>query len=142
MSDKRPGEVHKKNSKPLIDSRFLKILSAKKDDIQDSLIFVCLNEDKYGHLDRGQLRKMVEAMEKIAPDSCWFGVTKNYEISFIDRKELANKDLLITVDYENPDLIDQDKVEEQFKRAIPEAASIKVVHTQPASISIAPTNIP
>jgi len=123
------GGIKKKQATPVIDSRFLKILAAKKADLVDALIFVCLEEEKYGHLDKGQLRKIVEMLEKTAPDSVWFGATKDYSLSIIDRKELKNKDLLVKIKYADLSLADPDEVEANVRRAIPEASNVSFIHT-------------
>lgn len=124
------GEINKKSSKVVIDSRFLKIVAAKKAELQDALIFVCLNETKYGHLDKGRLKKIVETLERVAPESVWFGATKDYSISIIDRNLLKNKDLLVTIRYEDESMVDRDSIEQMIKSAIPEAKSTSFVHTQ------------
>lgn len=120
--------IKKREPKVTIDSRFLKVVAVKKDEVKDSLVFVCLDEDKYGHLHKGQLRKLIKDLEQFAPDSCWFGLTKRYQIGIIDRDQLKNKNLLITIGYEDPDVVDKHLVEEQWKKAIPEAASITFAH--------------
>lgn len=122
------ASVTKKDPKTILDSRFLKILSSKKSDLKDSLIFVYLDEDKYGHLHTVQLRKMVEQLESLAPESCWTAATKKFTVSIVDRNSVKNKDLLITIGYENPKAIDTILVEELFKQALPEAKSIKFIH--------------
>lgn len=124
------GDTSKKTSAVIVDSRFLKIVAAKKDELQDALIFVCLNEQKYGHLQKGQLRKIVETLEKIAPDSVWFGATKDYSMQIVDKKDLRNKDLLVTLKYEDVTLVDKNFVEDMVRKALPEAKSLSFVHAE------------
>jgi Ca2+-binding EF-hand superfamily protein len=124
------GKVPKKKSNVVIDSRYLKIVAAKKDELKDALIFVSLDEEKYGYLDKAQLRKIIQTLEKVAPDSVWFGFTKDYSVSIIDRAELKNKHLLVTIRYEDMDIVDEDATEEMFRKAIPEAASLTFIHTE------------
>lgn len=121
--------IPKKKATPVIDSRFLKILAAKKEDLQDALIFVTLDEEKYGLLDKAQLTKVLHTLEKIAPDSVWFGSTKKFGVSIIKKDDLKNKDLLVTVRYEDLELADEDATEEMFRKALPEARDISFIHT-------------
>lgn len=130
MSAKSALTFNRKKATPIVDSRFIKIVAAKQKDLQDALIFVCLNEAKYGHLDKGQLRKIVEMLERVAPDSVWFGATKDYSLDIIDRAELKNKYLLVTLTYEDLDVVDQSFVEDKIKQAIPEAKSVSFIHTE------------
>ena len=131
------GEVKKKHSAPVVDSRFLKIVAAKKDELQDALIFVNLNESKYGHLDKGQLRNILETLEHVAPDSVWLGTTKDYSLSIIDRAALKNKDIVVGMQYEDVSLVDPEVLEDMIRKAIPEANSISFIHSE-AKITFGP----
>lgn len=122
------ASIPQKESKVLLDTRHVKVLAAKKQDLQDSFILVYLDEDKYGHLHTAQLRRMVEHLENLAPDSCWTAATKKFSVSIIDKASVKNKDLLITVGYDNPTNVDTRLVEDTFKKAFPDAKSMEFIH--------------
>jgi len=126
--------VNKKSPKSIIDSRHLKILAAKKAELKDSIIFVCLDEDKFGYYDIAQLRKLAEGLEKIEPDGCYFIGLKNLRVNIFERSEVKNKDLIVTVDHPQGMGIDENEVEEGFKKAFSEARNLKFVHHYASSI--------
>lgn len=126
--------MNKKSPKPVIDSRHLKILAVKKEELKDAIVFVCLDEDKYGYYDIAQLRKLAEGLEKIEPDGCYFIGLKNLRVNVFERSEVRNRDLIITVDHPHGSGIDEPEVEEGFKKAFSEARSLKFVHHYVSSI--------
>lgn len=126
--------MKKKNPKPIIDSRHLKILAAKRADLKDSIVFVCLDEEKYGYYDIAQLRKLAEGLEKIEPDGCYFIGLKNLRVNIFERSEIKNRDLIVTVDHPRGTGIDESEVEEGFRLAFTEARSLKFVHHYASSI--------
>ena len=120
--------MNKISPKPVIDSRHLKILAAKKDELKDSIVFVCLDEEKFGYYDIAQLRKLAENLEKIEPDGCYFVGLKNLRVNIFERSEIKNRDLVVSVDHPRGMGIDESEVEEGFKKAFAEARSLKFVH--------------
>ena len=120
--------IAKQRPKAVLDSRFLKVLAVKRDEIKDALVFVQLDESKYGLLDVGQLRNLAKDLEALEPGSCWLPTTRKYSLSFIDLDEMKDRNLLVTVSYEDPDMIDPSLIEAQFRQAIPNAKSLSFVH--------------
>lgn len=126
--------MEKKSANPIIDSRHLKILTAKKKELKDSIVFVCLHEEKFGYFDIAQLRKLAEALEKIEPDGCYFVGLKNLRINIFERSEIKNKDLIVTIDHPKHAGIDEEEVEQKYRAAFSEARSLKFVHHYASSI--------
>lgn len=120
--------MNKRSLKPVIDSRHLKILAAKKAELKDSIVFVCLDEDKFGYYDIAQLRKLAEGLEKIEPDGCYFVGLKNLRVNIFERSEIKNRDLIVSVDHPRGMGVDESEVEEGFKKAFAEARSLTFVH--------------
>ncbi len=120
--------MNKKSPKLVIDSRHLKILSVKKEDLKDSVVFVCLDEEKFGYYDVAQLRKLAESLEKIEPDGCYFIGLKNLRVNIFERSEVKNRDLIVSVDHPRGIGIDESEVEDHFQQAFSEARSLKFVH--------------
>lgn len=127
--------MNKKTPKPVIDSRHLKILAAKKEELKDAIVFVCLDEDKYGYYDIAQLRKLAEGLEKIEPRGCYFIGLKNLRVNIFERSEIKNRDLIVTVDHPRGTGIDEAEVEDGFKKAFTEARSLKFVHHYACNIT-------
>jgi hypothetical protein len=126
--------VNKKSAKPVIDSRHIKILSVKKDELKDSIVFVCLDEDKFGYYDVAQLRKLAEGLEKIEPDGCYFIGLKNLRVNIFEKAEIKHRDLIVTVDHPHDVGVDEAEVEDGFKSAFSEARSLKFVHSYVSKI--------
>lgn len=118
--------MKKKNSIPLIDSRHLKIVAAKKADLKDALVFICLDEEKYGRLDKMGLRKIAEQLQAIEPNAVYFPVTRNMNVHIYDKEEFRNKKLIVTIRHDGN--ISNEQVDDQIKKAIPEAKTITVIH--------------
>ena len=123
-----------KTPQPVVDSRHLKILAAKKDELKDSIVFVCLHEDKYGYYDIAQLRKLAEGLEKIEPSGRYFIGLKDLRINIFERSEVKNRDLIITVDHPDNLGLNENEVEEGFRQAFSEANSLKFVHHYASSV--------
>lgn len=119
--------MNKKSATTIIDSKHLKILGVKKDDLKNSVVFVCLDEDKYGVLDKAGLRKVVQQIDNIEPNGIYFPMTKRMDIAFYDVNELKNRDLIITVVHDD-DSADFEEVEDEIKSAIPFAKSVTFIH--------------
>ncbi len=113
----------------LIDSRHLKILVAKKKEMKDSIVFVCLDEDKYGTLDKAGLRKIVEHIETIEPDGIYFPLMKRMHVEFYDVSEFRNKDVVVAFQHDD-DGVDKSDIEAEVLRAIPEAKSVRFIHNR------------
>jgi hypothetical protein len=126
--------MKKSEAIPIIDGRHLKILAAKKESLKNCFVIIRLNEEKYGHLDVGNLRAVAEHLEQIEPDAVYFCSVKDLDLEFYDKSQFRNKDLLITIGHEGEDT-DEAAVEKLFEQALPEARSIEFVH-QPARIVI------
>lgn len=116
--------------KPLsiIDSRHLKILAVKKADLKDSIVFVCLDDEKYGYYDIAQLRKLAEKLDNIEPDGCYFVGLKNLRVNIFERSEIRNQDLVVSVEHPQGTGVSENEVEDDFKKAFSEARSLKFVH--------------
>lgn len=120
--------LNKKSPISVIDSRHLKILAVKKEDLKDSIVFVCLDADRFGYYDVAQLRKLAEGLDRIEPDGCYFIGLKNLRVNIFERSEVKNRDLIITVDHPRGMGIDEDEVEDGFQKGFSEARSLKFVH--------------
>lgn len=120
--------MNKKSPKLVIDSRHLKILAVKRAELKDAIVFVCLDEEKFGYYDVAQLRKLAEGLEKIEPDGCYFIGLKNLRVNIFEQAEIKNRDLIVTVDHPRGMGIDESEVEDRFKVAFSEARSLKFVH--------------
>ena len=117
-----------KSPQPVIDSRHLKILAVKKDQLKDAIVLICLDDEKYGFYDVAQLRKLAESIEKIEPSGCYFVGLKNLRVNVFDRAEIKNRDIIITVGHTGDGGISEQEVEDGFLRAFGDARSVKFVH--------------
>ncbi len=127
--------MKKKISEPIIDSRHLKVLTAKKDLLKDSVVFICLDEDRYGHFDIANLRRLTEHIDKIEPSGCYFTGLKNLRVNIFDKAEVKNRDIIITLghpDEHGPAEIQE--VEEKLKEVFSSAKSITIVHNYVDSV--------
>jgi len=118
--------MKKKSTTPLIDSRYLKIIAAKKADLKGSLVLICLNEEKYSRVDKMALRKIAEQLQAIEGDAVYFPVTKDMGVQIFDKEEFRNKKLLVTIQHDGN--LTNSQIDEQLKKAIPEAKTITVIH--------------
>jgi len=112
----------------LIDNRHLKILAAKRKEMKDSIVFVCLDEEKYG-TDKSILRRVVEHVEKIEPDGIYFPLTQRMHVEFYDISEFRNKDIVV-IFQQDDNRVDKADIETEVLRAIPEAKSLRFIHRQ------------
>lgn len=117
-----------KKPQKLIDNRHLKILAAKREDMKGSIVFICLDEEKYGNLDKAGLRKISEIIDQIEPDGIYFPFTKKMDIKFYDIAQFTNKDVLVTVSHENPSDADTGDFEKSCKQALANAKSVRFLH--------------
>ena len=121
--------MKQKKMQQIIDSRHLKILAVKKNELKDCIVFVCLDEDKYGYYDIAQLRKMAEGLDKIEPSGCYILGVKKLRFNIFERSEIKHRDLIITLDHGEDDGVSEKDVEERFTKAFSDAKSINFVHT-------------
>ena len=123
-----------KSPKLVLDSRHIKVLAAKKEDLKDSIVFVSLDEDKYGFYDVAQLRKLAESLDKIEPDGCYVFGLKKLKVSLYNKSEIKNRDIIITIAHQDEVEIDESDVEDRFKIAFSGAKSISFVHNYAESV--------
>ena len=131
------AKIASKNLPPIVDNRHLKIIAAKKDQLKDSVVFICFNEDRYGLFDLALLRKAVEEIDKIEPAGTYFSTVKDYQISIYDEKSTRNKDIVITVGHNDiSEKVSKSDIENEFRNAFPAARSVKVVHHHADAIEV------
>lgn len=118
----------KKSAKPIIDSRYMRVIAAKRSELKDAIVFICLDEDKFGHIDKAKLRAVIEQIDNLEPEGVYFPMLHDMNIQFYDRGEFRNRDLVVTIKHQNPDEIDTDKVEESIRQAVPNVRSISFIH--------------
>jgi len=120
--------MKQKKMQQVIDSRHLKVLAVKKNELKDCIVFVCLDEEKYGYYNIAQLRKMAEGLDKIEPSGCYILGLKKLRFNIFERSEIKHRDLIITLDHGDDDGIDEEDVEDRFRSAFSDARSIDFVH--------------
>jgi len=116
----------RKKAKRLIDSRHLKILSVKKEDLKDALVVIVLDESKYGRADKMNLRQIAEQIQSIEPEGIYFPVTKNMNVHIYDKASFKNRDIVVTIK-SDPNVSDE-QIEDEVSRAFEDARSISFVH--------------
>ncbi len=122
-------DMNKKVMAPVIDSRHLKILAAKKDLLKDAIVFIRLNDQRYGEYDMAAMRKLAEEINNIEP-TAWYCISvKDYDVDIYDVNEFKNKDLLVTVSHRLPTEADKANIEAEFSKALQVAKNITFVHT-------------
>lgn len=120
--------ISKKQPQVIIDSRHLKVLAAKKEDLKDAVVHICLDEDRYGFIDITNMRKMIEGIDKIEPSAFYFAGVKNFRINIFDRAEVKNRDIVITVGYpEDQTPADVEQIKDNLKEAFSGAKSITFI---------------
>ena len=127
MSDKK--QIAKKEPAKLLANRHLKVLAAKRDQLKNSVVFLCLQDDNLGPYDLAQFRRMSEQLDSLEPDGSYFLMAKNCEISIYDRRDFENKDLSIIIRH-GCDITEMDKeaLESNFIKAFTTAKDIQFVH--------------
>jgi hypothetical protein len=118
----------KKNAFPIIDSRHLKIISAKREQLKNSVVFICLDKEKFGNPQPVDLQSVVQQIDSLEPDGVYFPLWHDVGISFYDKREFHNKDLVVTIKHKNIEQVDTDKLEDTIRQAIPNAKTITFVH--------------
>lgn len=120
--------IRRKKATPVIDSRHFKVLAAKRDELRDAVVFICLNEEKYGHVEQAKLRSLIQQIDQLEPNGVYFPMLQDMGIEFYSRSEFRNKDLVVTIKHQNAEDVDTDAVENEIRSAIPNARSIQFVH--------------
>jgi hypothetical protein len=114
--------MQKKKGKLILDTRDLKILSVKRPEFKEAVVFLMGNKN----IDKSALMKLAEHLQNMEPDSIYFPVSSEVDIQIYDMNDLKHRDLLITVKPVHG--FDASKAEEQVKKAIPKAKSITFVY--------------
>lgn len=117
----------KKNPKKLVDSRYIKIIASKRVELKDSITLIYLDQDKFGKMDKSEVKSFIQAIDKLEPTGSYFPMYKKMRLEIYDRQDFKNRDILITINHDNDD-IDKDEVESSIKKSIPEAKSINFIH--------------
>lgn len=120
--------TNRKKATSIIDSRHLKVLAAKRADLRDAIVFICLSEDKYGHVEKSKLRQMITQIDELEPSGIYFPMLEKISVEMYDRAVFKNRDVLVTVDHEDPDEVDTDEIEKDIRKALPEARSVTFIH--------------
>jgi hypothetical protein len=118
----------KKEATPVIDSRYLKVLTAKRDDLKDAIVFICLNEERFGHVDQGALQAVIEQIDKLEPSGVYFPMLHDMKVDFYDCSEFKNKNILITIQHKDQSEIDISALEDSIRQRISNARSITFIH--------------
>lgn len=113
---------------PLIESRHFKILSMKKNQLANSIVFVCLDEDKYKKNDKFSILQMLKKIDEIEPTAMYFPLFGNIDISIYNRFDFKGKDLLVKVSASESAVGDKKSFEKNIRASIPEAKDIKFVY--------------
>ena len=117
--------MRRKKGTPVIDSRHLKILSAKKELLNNSVVLVYFDDDKFhGSSVR---RKIIEKIDAIAPNGNYFPLSDGVEIHFYDKAEFKNKDVLVTIFKDDGDDRSTEKLVSKLKSILPGVKSVSVV---------------
>jgi len=114
--------VQKKNKKIILDTRDLKILSVKKEELKDSLVFI-IGGNK---TDRSSLMKMAEHLQEMEPNSIYFPVSSEIDIQIYDMNDLKHRDILVSVN--KSDNTNNNKIESEVKKALSKAKSVTFVY--------------
>lgn len=120
--------IKKKEVSQIIDSRHMKILSVKKKQLADSIVLVCLDQDKFGQIDKAALQSLIKKIDDVEPSGVYFPLFKKMNVEFYDKFEFKNRDILVTLSYDLDEDVDTDEIEKEIKKAIPEARSISFIH--------------
>lgn len=119
--------MNKKKALSIINSRHLKILSVKKEFLKNSIVLVCIDENKITEIEKSKLQSLISKIDEIEPSGIYFPIFKKMKIDFYDMDEFRNKNILITVHHGEKN-IDMAIVEQKIRDAIPVANSIKFIH--------------
>ena len=112
-----------KKKKDILNTRDLKIVSIKKKELEDSLVFLLGNKK----IDRTALMRLAEHLQELEPNGVYFPISSEVGIQIYDMNELKHRDLLVVV--KSSDKMDSRKVEAEVNRAISKAKSITFVYS-------------
>lgn len=118
----------KKKINKIIDSRHLKIISAKKEQLKDAIVFITIDDEKFGLVDINYLRQIGEMIEKQEPTGFYFPCSKKLDIEIYDKAQLKNKNLLVKVGESDIDYEFKKQIEENFLIALSEAKNVEFVY--------------
>lgn len=121
--------MKKQSPNLVIDSRHLKVLTAKRDLLKDAVVFICLDEDRYGHFDIANLRRLTQSIDNLEPTGCYFTGLKNLRINIFDKAEIKNRDIIVSLghpDEHGPAEVQE--IEEKIEAVFDCARSISVIH--------------
>lgn len=117
-----------KTANTIINSRYLKILAVKKDELRDSIVFIDLNDDKYGNFDKAVLHALVQQIEQIEPSGCYFPLTKDVNITFHKIGDFDNQDVIVSVNRPTAEEEVREDFEKQIRALLNRAKSVQIVH--------------
>jgi len=123
----RDNSIIPKKLTPVLDTKYVKVIAAKKEALKDAIVLICLDEDKYGHYDIASLRKMAVTIEQLEESGSYFATTRRMDISIYDKDEFKGKDLLITVGKDDNGTSEK-MIEKAFQQSLPDVNSIEFVH--------------
>lgn len=119
--------VKKEKLKRLVDSRILKVLSCKKQDLEDSIVLVSFDSDKNKTTDTDKLLKLVKEIDKLVPSGAYFPVFGDIDFVIYDRNDIKNKNLIVSLFY-NKIPTNTKEIEETVKKALVDARNIEFCH--------------
>jgi hypothetical protein len=119
--------VIKKKGKLILDTRDLKILSVKRAELKDAVVFIVGTNVTGGKkIDRSAIMKLAEHLQTMEPDSVYFPVLSEIDIQIYSMDELKHQDLLVVV--RPNEKRDTCQVELQVSKALSKAKSITFIH--------------
>lgn len=119
-------KIKAKPTAEIINSRHLKILATKKQEIKDSIAFVWIDEDKIGELDLQKAEAIVKELDKVDKNVAIVISPKKYGITLYDRSQIRNKDIVITVTTSALG-VSFKQMREDLEQTFKEARSVKVI---------------
>lgn len=116
-----------KQLSPILDSRHMKILTAKKGELKDSIVFIFLDEEQYGYYDITQLKRVVTDLDRLEPSGHYCTCFKKLRFQIYDKSEIKNRDIIITFQVDED--INTGEVESSLRAAFQDARNITFAHT-------------
>lgn len=127
--------ITKKKSKDIVDSRYLKILSTKKEDLENAIVLICFDENKFDKADKEQMTTLVEKINELVPSGVYLPLFRKCKIELYHKDDFKNKNVLITIKHDNSTPVDRGAIEKEIAKGLPEAKSLSFIH-QDVDISI------
>lgn len=118
----------KKKTNKIIDSRHLKIISVKRDELKNSITFITLDSEKFGLVDQNYLLQLAEIIEKQEPSGFYIPAAKSLGIEIYDKAELKNKSLIVKATDDDLDIAMRKEFESCFRKALADAKDIEFVY--------------